>query len=218
VIEVGCNAHARRKFVEAQTTDLARATAALAFYRELYAIEKAIKKEIAEAVPEDETDESVRAAIRLRIRQERAVPVLERFGKWLEEQKRDVLPKSPINAAIGYVQNHWEALIRYASSGYLAIDNNVAEQHMKTIATGRKNWLFTGSENGGKTMAVLFSVVSSCQRHGHDPFVYLRDVLGRLPGLPKERLAELLPDRWAPPAAAVATSEAVGPDGAPSVG
>ena len=110
------------------------------------------------------------------------MPVLERFRKWLEEQKRDVLPKSPINAAIGYVQNHWEALIRYASSGYLAIDNNVAEQHMKTIATGRKNWLFTGSENGGKTMAVLFSVVSSCQRHGHDPFVYLRDVLERLPG------------------------------------
>jgi len=150
-------------------------------------------------VPEDETDESVRAVIRLRIRQERAVPVLERFGKWLEEQKQDVLPKSPINAAIGYAQNHWEALIRYASSGYLAIDNNVSEQHMKTIATGRKNWLFTGSEEGGKTMAILFSMVSSSQRHGHDPFVYLRDVLGRLPGLPKERLAELLPDRWSPP-------------------
>jgi transposase len=201
VIEVGCNAHARRKFVEAQTTDLSRAAAALAFYRELYAIEKAIRKEIAEAVPEDETDESVRAAIRLRIRQERAVPVLERFGKWLEEQKRDVLPKSPINAAIGYVQNHWEALTRYASSGYLAIDNNVSEQHMKTVATGRKNWLFTGSEEGGKTMAILFSMVSSCQRHGHDPFVYLRDVLGRLPGPPKGRLAELLPDRWSPPTA-----------------
>jgi transposase len=121
------------------------------------------------------------------------VPVLESFRKWLEEQKLDALPKSPTYAAIGYVQNHWEALIRYASSGYLAIDNNVSEQHMKTIATGRKNWLFTGSEQGGKTMAILFSVVSSCQRHGHDPFVYLRDVLGRLPGLPKERLAELLP-------------------------
>jgi len=217
VIEVGCNAHARRKFVEAQTTDLSRAAAALAFYRELYAIEKAIKKEIAEVVPEDETDESLRAAIRLRIRQERAVPVLERFGKWLEEQKRDVLPKSPINAAIGYVQNHWEALIRYASSGYLAIDNNLAEQHMKTIATGRKNWLFTGSENGGKTMAVLFSVVSSCQRHGHDPFVYLRDVLTRLPDLSKEHLADLLPDRWRPPGASNATSSTIRPGGAEPV-
>jgi len=208
VIEVGCNAHARRKFVEAQTTDLSRAAAALAFYRELYAIEKAIREEIAKTVPEDEPDESVRAAIRLRIRQERAVPVLDRFREWLEAQKQDVLPKSPISGAIGYVQNHWKALIRYASSGYLAIDNNVSEQHMKTIATGRKNWLFTGSENGGKTMAILFSVVSSCQRHGHDPFVYLRDVLERLPGLPKERLAELLPDRWSPPTAADAVASA----------
>jgi transposase len=77
---------------------------------------------------------------------------------------------------------------------------------MKTIATGRKNWLFTVSEQGGKTMAILFSVVSSCQRHGHDPFVYLRDVLVRLPGLQKERLAELLPDRWSPLPAADATA------------
>jgi transposase len=218
VIEVGCNAHARRKFVEAQKTDLSRAAAALAFYRELYAIEKAIREEIAKTVPEDEPDESVRAAIRLRIRQERAVPVLDRFREWLEAQRPDVLPKSPISGAIGYVQNQWEALIRYASSGYLAIDNNVAEQHMKTIATGRKNWLFTGSENGGKTMAILFSVVSSCQRHGHDPFVYLRDVLERLPGLPKDRLSELLPDRWSPALTPASTSEAVGPDGAPPVG
>jgi transposase len=117
----------------------------LAFDRELFAIEKAIKKEIAETVPEDETDESVRATIRLRFRQEQVVPVLESFRKWLEEQNRDALPKSPIYAAIGYVQNHWEAFILYASSGCLAIDNNVSEQHMKTIATGRKNWLFTGS-------------------------------------------------------------------------
>jgi len=122
-----------------------------------------------------------------------------------------VLPKSPIGGAIGYVQNHWEALIRYASSGYLAIDNNVAEQHMKTIATGRKNWLFTGSENGGKTMAVLFSVVSSCQRHGHDPFVYLRDVLTRLPDQPRERLVDLLPDRWTPLQASNATPSTISP-------
>ena len=81
----------------------------------------------------------------------------------------------------------------------------------------RKNWLFTGSENGGKTMAVLFSVVSSCQRHGHDPFVYLRDVLTRLPNHPKDRLEELLPNRWTPPVAADATCPAVSSVGAESV-
>ena len=151
-------------------------------------------------------------------RQLEAGPILADWKKWLDEQKPKTLRKSPLGVAIGYALNNWAALRRYLEQGYLAIDNNVSEQHMKTIATGRKNWLFTGSENGGKTMAILFSVVSSCQRHGHDPFVYLRDVLGRLPGLPKERLAELLPDRWSPALTPASTSEVVGLDGAPSVG
>jgi hypothetical protein len=111
-----------------------------------------------------------------------------------------------MGGAIGYVQNHWEALKRYAGSGSPSIDNNVSEQHMKIIATGRKNWLFTGSEAGGKTMTVLFTVVLSCQRHGHDPFVYLRDVLERLPDHPLEHLADLLPDRWSPPKRTGATA------------
>jgi transposase len=196
VIEVGCNAHARRKFLDAHKTDPARAAVALAYYRELYFIEKQIRAAIAEQAADGE--EPMHAAIRLRYRQESAIPVLDGFEEWLKEQKTQVLPKSPIGGAISYAQNHWEALKRYTSSGYLAIDNNVSERHMKTIAIGRKNWLFTGSENGGKTMAVLCSLVSSCQRHGHDPFVYLRDVLTRLPDLPKERLSELLPDRWTP--------------------
>jgi transposase len=209
VVEVGCNAHARRKFIEARTTDPARAAAALAYYRPLYAIESEIKAELAKL--SEDADEPARAAIRLRVRHEQAVPVLGHFKAWLDAQKPDVLPKSPLGGAIGYMQNHWEALKRYTDSGYLSIDNNVAEQHIKRIATGRKNWLFTGSENGGKTMAVLFSLVSSCQRHGHDPFVYLRDVLERLPDLPQDRLAELLPDRWSPPKPAEPSSPTGGP-------
>jgi transposase len=197
VVEVGCNAHARRKFIESQTTDAARSAAALAYYRQLYAIEADIKVELA-TLPDD-ADEALRAAVRLRVREAQAVPVLNEFEKWLEAQQAEVLPKSPIAGAIGYVQNHWKALTRYTTSGYLSIDNNVSEQKMKTIATGRKNWLFTGSENGGKTMAVLFSLVSSCERHGHDPFVYLRDVLERIGDHPADRLVELLPDRWSPP-------------------
>jgi transposase len=196
VLEVGCNAHARRKFHEARTSDQLRAATALAYYRELYTIEAEIKKEIGKQG--DEIDESTRAAIRFRFRQERAVPILETFCTWLEAQKPDVVPKSPLGKAIGYAQNNWEALTRYVSSGHLDIDNNVAEREMKKIAIGRKNWLFTGSEKGGKTAAVLFSLVSSCQRHGRDPFAYLHDVLTRLPSQPKERLAELLPSRWSP--------------------
>jgi transposase len=207
VVEVGCNAHARRKFIEAQTSDPARAAAALAHYRALYAIEKEIKAEVAKLSPD--ADEAARAAIRLRARQEKAVPVWDAFEAWLEAERPGVLPKSPLAGAMGYMRNNQEALKRYTGSGYLSIDNNLAERHMKTIATGRKNWLFTGSAAGGKTMAILFSVVSSCQRRGHDPFVYLRDVLTRLPGLPKEQLVELLPDRWAP----AETAEAADPGG-----
>jgi transposase len=204
VIEVMCNAHARRKFHEARTTDAARAAVAIGYYRALYAIETAIKKQIA-----GETDESQKAAIRFSIRTEQAVPLLEEFHKWLQEQKPDVLPKSPIATAISYALNHWDALARYTSSGYLDIDNNVAEQEMKNIAIGRKNWLFVGSENGGKTAAVLFSFASSCRRHGHDTFAYLRDVLTRLPKHPRESLEDLLPHRWKPLPAAEGDSSAV---------
>jgi Transposase IS66 family len=112
-----------------------RSAEALAFYRELCANERAIKKEIARNAPDGKAVESERAAIRLRIRQERAGPVLERFRLWLEAQKQDSLLKSTFGIAIGHVQNNWEALSRYVTSGYLAIDNNVAQQHMKTIAT-----------------------------------------------------------------------------------
>jgi transposase len=206
VVEVGCNAHARRKFIEAQASDPARAAAALAHYRELYAIEKEIKAAIAKMPPD--SDEATRAAIRLRLRQERAVKAWTGFDAWLEAERPGVLPKSPLSGALGYLRNNGEALKRYTSSGYLSIDNNMSEQHMKAIATGRKNWLFTGSAAGGRTMAILFSVVSSCQRHGHDPFVYLRDVLTRLPELPKEQLVALLPDRWRPAETAELPGEA----------
>jgi transposase len=196
VVEVGCNAHARRKFIEAQASDAARAAVALAHYRQLYAVEREIKAEIGQLPPD--VDEATRAAIRLRVRQGRSVPVWDSFETWLEAERPNVLPRSPLGGAFGYMRNNREALKRYTGSGSLSIDNNVSERHMKTIATGRKNWLFTGSEAGGRTMAILFSVVSSCRRHGHDPFVYLRDVLTRLPELPKEQLVELLPDRWKP--------------------
>jgi transposase len=183
VHEVCCNAHARRKFFEARSDDDLRACQALAYYRRLYHIEDLVK---------DFTDES-----RLHYRQEQAVPILQEFHAWLKEQQQQVLPKSPIGQAISYALNQWEALQRYTTAGFLDIDNNVAEREMKRIATGRKNWLFVGSDAGGKTAAVLFSFTSTCRRHGIDAFVYLRDILTRLPTHPADRLEELLPDRWA---------------------
>lgn len=182
--EVACNAHARRKFYEARGSDGARSHQALAYYRELYEIERRAKE-----LPAD-------AEMLLRMRQDLAKPILNQFEQWLKDQKDQVLPKSPMYEAIGYALNNWTALIRYTDHAFLAIDNNVAEREMKQVAIGRKNWLFVGTVNGGHTAAVLCSFTSTCRRLGVEPWAYLQDVLGRLPTTPDAQLERLLPDRW----------------------
>lgn len=107
-----------------------------------------------------------------------------------------VLPKSPMGQAIAYARRHWAALSRFTEHGFLNIDNNASERALRAVAVGRKNWLFAGSDAGGRTAAVLYSVMQTCQRHHVDPFAYLKDVLARLPGLPAERLPELAPHTW----------------------
>jgi transposase len=201
IIEVACNAHARRKFYEARGSDALRSHQALAYYRQLYELERAAK---------DFSD-----AQRLQMRQDLAVPILGQFRQWLESQRPGVLPKSPMGEAIGYALNNWEALRRYTEAGFLAIDNNIAEREMKRIAIGRKNWLTIGSPRGGETAAVLFSFTSTCQRLGVEPWAYLQHVLGHLPSHPAEQLAELLPDEWARAHRAVAAAEPPGEVAAP---
>jgi transposase len=182
IIEVACNAHARRKFYEARGSDALRAHQALAYYRQLYELERAAK---------DFSD-----AQRLQMRQDLAVPILGQFRTWLQAQRPEVLPKSPMGEAISYALNNWEALRRYTEAGFLAIDNNAAEREMKRVAIGRKNWLTVGSPRGGQTAAVLFSFTSTCQRLGVEPWAYLRDVLTCLPSQPPGQLDGLLPDHW----------------------
>jgi transposase len=181
IIEVACNAHARRKFYEARGSDALRSHQALAYYRQLYELERQAK---------DFSD-----AQRLQMRQDLAMPIQARFRVWLEAQRQDVLPKSPMGEAISYALNNWAALVRYAEAGFLAIDNNASEREMKRVAIGRKNWLTVGSPRGGRTAAVLFSITSTCQRLGVEPWTYLRDVLTRLPATAGQT-GELLPDQW----------------------
>jgi len=182
VVEVGCFAHARRKFYDARTSDPERSHEALARIRALYAVEVAGK--------------GLDDAGRLALRRERSAPPLERLGTWLDEQARVVLPKSPIGGAIGYARSNWAALSRYPEAGFLEIDNNASERAVKPVALGRKNWLFAGSEGGGRTAAILFSLASTCRGLKLDPFAYLRDVLDRVCTHPARRVADLLPDRW----------------------
>src|SRR5208282_1558538 len=192
IIEVGCWAHARHKFADADSTDPERVVAAKAWIRKLYDVED----EASGIIAEQELSGASAAAVRLRLRQEKSVALLTSLGQWLLAEKEQVLPKSPMAAAINYVLNQWEALKRYTTDGDLHIDNNISERTLKLIGMGRINWLFLGSDKGGKTAAVLFSFTATCKHLRIDTFAYLRDVLGRLPTHPVERLDELLPHRW----------------------
>jgi hypothetical protein len=192
IIEVGCWAHARNKYSEADSTDPERVLAAKAWVRKLYDVEDEAKAIIAK----DKLRGAEAAAVRLRLRQEKSVPLLTSLRAWLLQQKEQVLPKSPIAGAINYMLNQWDALNRYTTDGDLHIDNNISERTLKLIGMGRINWLFLGSDNGGKTAAVLFSFTATCKHLGIDPFAYLRDVLERLPTHPPATLDELLPHRW----------------------
>ena len=184
IIEVACNAHARRKFYEVRGSDALRSHQALAYYRQLYELERSAR------------DLDFNDSQKLQMRQDLSMPILETFQQWLQREREPVLPKSPMGEAIGYALNHWPALIRYTEAGFLAIDNNMAEREMKRIAIGRKNWLFVGSPQGGRTAAVLVSFTSTCNRLGIEPWAYLQDVLGRLPTASAGELDDLLPDRW----------------------
>jgi transposase len=204
IIEVGCWAHARNKFADADSTDPQRVIAAKAWVRKLYAVED----EASGIIADQELIGAAAAAVRLRLRQEKAVPLLTSLRQWLLAQKQQVLPKSPIAAAINYVLNQWQALERYTTDGDLHIDNNVSERTLKLIGMGRSNWLFLGSDKGGQTAAVIFSFTATCKHLRIDAFAYLRDVFDRLATHPAERLDELLPHRWqaARPAAVPASA------------
>jgi hypothetical protein len=152
IIEVACWAHARRKFYDSRHSDTQRAHHALALIRLLYDVERESKDLDAEQ--------------RLAMHQARSRPLLAQLRAWMTEQRDQVLPKSPMGTAIGYALNNWDALVRYSSDGDLAIDNNVAERAIRPLVIGRKNYLHMGSDTGGRTAAILYSVIASAKRHG----------------------------------------------------
>jgi transposase len=205
IIELGCWAHCRRNFYDAKESDPTRAHVVLARIRQLYAVEAEARKHIAE----QELTGAVADAVCLRLRQEKSLAEVTALRQWLEAEQLKVLPKSLLALAIAYALRHWQALTRYLADGFLDIDNNIAERTLRHIAVGRKNWLFAGSARGAQTAATMFSVTSSCHRHGVDVFAYLHDILQRLAHDPQptpELLRGWLPDRWRPPAVAATDS------------
>ncbi len=186
MLEVGCWAHARRHFHDALETDRARMGTVLALIAQLYRVEKMARER-----------EASGEARRI-LRQQGAWPVLNQLHAYLLRIREELLPKSVAGQAVSYALNHWTALTRYCEDGDLQIDNNAAERSLRGIAVGRNNWTFFGSDDGGRTAAVLRSFVTSCELARIDPFAWFRDVLGRIAEHPVKRIEELLPCRWAP--------------------
>jgi transposase len=184
VIEVGCWAHCRRRFFEIakiqKTPGLA--AGALAWIARLYAIEAAIK---------DSTPDHKHL-----VRQAQAVPVLQDLRRWLEGHFQLLLPQSPLAQAFGYALHNWDALVRYTDNGVLQPDNNAMERAIRPIALGRSNYLFAGSPRGGHAAATMYSLLGTAKLNGLNPYVWLKDVLTRLPSHPSNRVAELLPLAW----------------------
>ena len=167
LILVACGTHIRRRFYAQRTVASEVACPALAWFRQLYVLERRWKPL---------TDEE-----RYGLRQAEAIPILHEFHDWLQGVAPTVLPKSKIGEAVSYALNQWEAWERYCDAGFLSIDNNLSEQMVKPCAMGRKAWLFLGSENGGATAAILYSLTASAKANRAHPFFYVRDVLDYIP-------------------------------------
>jgi transposase len=180
--EVGCWAHARRRFFDAQVTDRERALVGLGFIKKLYEADRVVMK----LPPVRRTAE----------RQRLCKPVLDAFKTWLDSEALQVVPKAPIADAIGYARNQWGALTRFLEDARLKLDNNIAERQLRRVAVGRKNWLFAGSDDGAERACVLYSLLATCKLHGVNPFEYLRDVLLRVGSHPARDVLELSPKPW----------------------
>ncbi|OJB53998.1 IS66 family transposase, partial [Burkholderia ubonensis] len=188
ITEIGCMAHARRKFFELHANHKSQiAEQALKYFGALYDVER----DVAELKPEP----------RHEVRQERARPIADALHAWMTGQRTRVSEGSAIAKALDYSLKRWEALTRYLVDGHVPVDNNWLENQIRPWATGRSNWLFAGSLRAGKRAAAIMSLIRSAQLNGHDPYAYLKDVLERLPTHRADDIAALLPHRWAPVAA-----------------
>jgi hypothetical protein len=166
--EVACWAHARRYFIKAEDSEKELSKQAVEQIRELFLIER------------EASEAGLDADQRRALRQEHALPRLKKLRAWIDLTQTQVLPKSPMGRALHYCINQWEALERYVEDGRLSIDNNAAERALRAVAVGRKNWVIVGSDRGGRTAAVLYSLVMTCKAIGVQPVTYLRDVLLRI--------------------------------------
>jgi transposase len=185
ITEVGCMAHARRKFFDLHVSNKSEiALQALTTIGQLYEVERQVKN-----LKPDE---------RGRIRKDKSKPLVDALHQWMLLQRQRVTNGTATAKALDYSLKRWAALTRFVQDARLPIDNNWIENQIRPIAIGRGNWLFAGSLRAGQRAAAVMSLIQSAKLNGHDPYAYLKDVLARLPTQKNSRIDELLPHNWAP--------------------
>ncbi len=175
LIRAGCWAHARRKYYDSRRDDRARCGRMLKLIQALFVIEQKAKALRADPAIQFGDVEH------LSLRQEESQPLLDKIEECTNAWSLEVLPRSSVGKAVGYMRNQWKTLTRFMGNPELQLDNNAAERAMRHVVLGRRNWTFAGSAEGGHRAAKIYSLIGTCQQHGLDPFVYLRNVIDRLP-------------------------------------
>jgi transposase len=181
ITHLNCMAHARRGFEKALPYSKEGAGYAMGMFQGLYAVEAKAR--------EGDLSPKQRHGLRL----DQSLPLLNELGKWIVETYKTALPKSPLGKAVAYCIPRWDNLTNYLHDGSLEIDNNLAENAIRPIALGRKNYLFAGSQRGAERAAMFYSFFGTCKKNGVNPFEWLRKVLEVIPGYKVNRLHELLP-------------------------
>ena len=203
ITEAGCWAHARRKFFDLHASSQSpMAAQALDYIGQLYEVEREAREQAATAQQ------------RGLLRQAKSKPLLDAMHAWMLLMRHKVMDNSAGAKALDYSLRRWAALSRFLDDPQLPIDNNHIENLIRPIALGRKNWLFVGSLRAGQRAAAIMSLIQSARMNGHDPYVYLKDVLTRLPTHKNSQIDDLLPHLWRPPPAVAApaiTAQPVSP-------
>ncbi len=186
--EMACMTHVRRKFVDVFASQgNAIAEEAIRRIAELYGVEKEARGK----APDE----------RVALRQARAKPIFDDLEAWLHAQLPKISGKAPLAQAIRYALSRMPKARPYLKNGHLELDNNIAERAVKPVAIGRKNWMFAGSEGGGKAMAIAFTLIETAKLNDVDPQAWLTWVLAQIADHKITRLDELLPWRYAAQAA-----------------
>jgi transposase len=178
---VNCMAHARRGFDKALLYDKKRAEYAMEMFQKLYAIEQKAR------------EQNLSSQQRHTLRLDEALPVMNELGKWIVEIYKTSEPKSPMGKATAYCIERWDNLLAYLKDGSLEIDNNLAENAIRPIALGRKNYLFAGSNRGAERAAMIYSFFGTCKKNEVNPYEWLKKVLEIIPTYKVNQLTDLLP-------------------------